>query len=114
MKFQKHVPKEDREILREQLKQYEKETEMTPEEREELHEWVASGRSPYTNGDYICYDGGYPVDFVSALRTLKDIMGAGPEEEDDEAFQQFKALYNQDAKPYNFQVGEEDEDLPFS
>ena len=30
--------------------------------------WVASGRSPYDNGDYIYSENGCPMDFVSAMR----------------------------------------------
>lgn len=41
----------------------------------ELHEWVAKGRSPYDNGDYICGAGGYPLDFISALRAEKELQG---------------------------------------
>lgn len=40
----------------------------------ELHEWVAKGRSPYDNGDYICGAGGYPLDFISALRAEKELQ----------------------------------------
>ena len=68
MKFHKQVPSEVRGLLTEQLRQYEKEMIMTSEERKELHKWVASGRSPYDNGDYICTEGGFPLDFISALR----------------------------------------------
>ena len=39
-----------------------------------LHEWVAKGRSPYDNGDYICGAGGYPLDFISALRAEKELQ----------------------------------------
>ena len=53
MRFYKNVPQENREFLKEQLKKYEKEMAMTSGERKELHKWVASGRSPYDNGDYI-------------------------------------------------------------
>lgn len=74
MRFHKNVPRENRELLTEQLRQYEKEMRMTSDERKELHKWVASGRSPYDNGDYICTDGGYPLDFVSALRFEKEQM----------------------------------------
>lgn len=71
MRFKKNVPAELREILREQLKQYKKEIEMTREELHDLEEWVSSGRSPYENGDYICTEGGYPMDFISAERLQK-------------------------------------------
>lgn len=68
MRFHKNVPQENREFLIEQLKKYEKEMAMTSDERQELHKWVARGRSPYDNGDYICGENGWPMDFVSALR----------------------------------------------
>ena len=74
MRFHKNVPLEHREILAEQLKKYEKEMAMTSEERKELHKWVASGRSPYDNGDYIYGENGWPMDFVSAMRFEADQM----------------------------------------
>ena len=58
MRFHKNVPQENREFLTEQLRQYEKEMRMNADERKALHKWVASGRSPYDNGDYICTEGG--------------------------------------------------------
>jgi len=63
MRFHKHVSEEARAYLREQLIAYKKEIVMTPEERKALHEWVARGRSPYDNGNYI-----YGLDFIGALR----------------------------------------------
>lgn len=72
MRFHKNVPAENRAFLREQLKQYKKEISMTKEELQELEEWVASGRSPYDNGNYIYNNYGYPMDFVSALRFLNE------------------------------------------
>ena len=33
-----------------------------------MEKWVASGRSPYDNGDYIYSENGCPMDFVSAMR----------------------------------------------
>ena len=32
-----------------------------------MEKWVASGRSPYDNGDYIYSENGCPMDFVSAM-----------------------------------------------
>lgn len=78
MKFQKHVKREKREYLTQQLKEYEAETQMSKEERLLLHNWVSSGRSPYENGDYI-YGAGGPLDFISAHRTMREIMD-NPEE----------------------------------
>ena len=68
MRFRKNVPAEHREFLQEQLKQYKKEITMTKDELRELKKWVASGRSPYDNGDYIYSENGCPMDFVSAMR----------------------------------------------
>ena len=72
MRFHKHVPQENREVLREQLKKYEAEMAMTSLERKELHKWVASGRSPYDNGDYIYSENGWPMDFVNAMRFVEE------------------------------------------
>lgn len=90
MRFHKNVPQENREVLTIQLKQYEKEMAMTSEERRELHKWVASGRSPYDNGDYICSENGCPMDFVSALRFVDEQIKwfESLSEEEKEAFLQ--------------------------
>lgn len=72
MKFNKNVPWENREVLAAQLKRYEKEVDMTNNERKELHKWVAAGHSPYDNGDYICNENGWPMDFVNAMRFEKE------------------------------------------
>ena len=74
MHFEKHVKREVRELLREQLKEYELHTKMTQKERQELHAWVARGRSPYDNGDYLCDSCGYPLDFISALRSNAELQ----------------------------------------
>ena len=97
MRFHKKVPQENRELLTEQLKQYEKEMQMTSEERQELYKWVASGRSPYDNGDYIYGDNGCPLDFVGAMRF---------EEEQIEWFQNLSeeeknALFSQNTPQYD-------------
>ena len=72
MRFRKNVPAEHREFLQEQLKQYKKEMTMTKNELHELEKWVASGRSPYDNGDYIYSENGCPMDFVSAMRSEEE------------------------------------------
>lgn len=53
MRFYRRVSIEARELLTKQLKEYEEYTPMTSTERKELYKWVASGHSPYDNGDYI-------------------------------------------------------------
>lgn len=72
MRFHKNIPQENREVLKEQLKKYEAEMAMTSLERKELHQWVASGRSPYDNGDYIYSENGWPMDFVNAMRFVEE------------------------------------------
>ncbi len=123
MRFHKNVPQENREILTEQLKKYEKEMTMTNEERRELHKWVAKGRSPYDNGDYIYGENGWPMDFVSALRFVDDQLEwfASLSEEEQEAL-----LHNNEPQ-YDTQMDapvfcggsylcevDPDEELPFS
>ena len=73
MKFERHVKREVRKFLTEQLREYESNTIMSKSERKELYNWVASGRSPYENGDYICGSNGCPLDFISALRTVHEL-----------------------------------------
>ena len=84
MKFHRHVTQEVRAFLLEQLKEYETNTPMNKEERKALYDWVANGRSPYDNGDYIYGDNGFPLDFISALRAekaLRDWFDSLSEEE---------------------------------
>ena len=45
----------------------------TPEERQELREWVKSGHSPYENGDYIATESGWSMDFIHARRFLEEM-----------------------------------------
>lgn len=122
MRFHKNVPQENRDFLTGQLKRYEKEMAMTSEERRELHKWVARGRSPYENGDYVCRENGCPKDFVSALRFMDEQMewfASLSEEEKD-------ALRNNNEFQYDTQteepvfcmseyisMPESDEELPF-
>ena len=72
MRFRKNVPQEVREILKQQLDEYEETTAMTKSERRELYSWVAAGHSPYENGDWLYDEWGNPMDFVSALRFWED------------------------------------------
>lgn len=122
MRFHKNVPQENREFLTEQLKKYEKEMKMTSEERQELHKWVARGRSPYDNGDYICDENGCPMDFVSALRFMDEQMEWYenlPEEEKNALHQNNRPQYDTQAdEPVicmsaYISMLESDEELPF-
>lgn len=59
---------------------------MTEEERRKLEKWVASGNSPYDNGCYVYGENGWPLDFVSAMRTVEGEMewfrSLSPEEQE--------------------------------
>ena len=68
MKFCKNISKEKQETLLAQLMDYENNLQMTEEERKSLHAWVAEGKSPYDNGDYIYREDGSLMDFISAIR----------------------------------------------
>ena len=114
MRFHKHVSEEVQELLREQLIAYKKEIAMTPDERKELHKWVARGRSPYDNGNYVYGENGWPLDFVRALRSDKEIFEHYMSLSDEE-----RAEYNKITIPDDFnQVSDFDDidfpELPFS
>lgn len=63
--------KERKRLLKKELKEYEKVTPMTEEEREAIHEWVRGGRSVHDNGSYACYEGGAPIDYLDVYREEK-------------------------------------------
>ena len=92
---------------------------MTSEERKELHKWVASGRSPYDNGDYIYGENGWPMDFVSAMRFEADQMEwfASLSEEEKQALQGKSQQYDTElGEPISMYTGildEGEEYLPF-
>ena len=62
------ISKEKRQFLKKELKEYEKITPMTEDERKVLHEWVADGNSVHENGAMACYEGGRPMDFLDVYR----------------------------------------------
>jgi hypothetical protein len=62
-------------LLRKELSEYEAgNCDMTEEERNALHKWVADGNSPNDN-PYTLYDGdGYIMDYLQACRIGADMM----------------------------------------
>lgn len=66
------INEERRLYLKEELKEYEKVTPMTDEEREALREWVADGRSVHENGSYGVWEGGAPIGFLDIYRWEKE------------------------------------------
>lgn len=122
MRFLKNIPVENRTLLKEQLEEYKKEMPMTMEELRELEKWVASGRSPYDNGDYIYTDYGYPMDFVSAMRFQKEQMDwfmSLTEEEREQELQEFRGDYDSESENVVFKDSnynpdiDSDAELPF-
>lgn len=121
IKFDKKVATEIQELLIKELKEYEKEIKMTKTERKDLYEWVASGRSPYDNGSYVCYEGGQPMDFINALRFIQEEAAhyESLSEEEKSEYQGCKETYDTDSDEPMIMVGASDiclddlEDLPF-
>ena len=70
------IDKEKRDFLKKELKEYEKATPMTEEEKTALHKWVANGNSVHDNPAMIVYEGGRPWDFLDMYRELEEIRKA--------------------------------------
>ena len=73
--FNKDVSEELKEILSIELHRYKREIgHMTKEEWNLLADWVYSGHSPYTNGDNVFDDDGWPLDFINTLRSWSEML----------------------------------------
>lgn len=72
MRFSKKITAARKEYLANLLRQYEERTPMNSEERAELRQWVMDGNSPYDNGWSLCDEDGCQLDFVSAVRIVRD------------------------------------------
>jgi hypothetical protein len=71
--------KDVKDLIQREMRQYRSEVgRMTPQERKELREWVADGNSVYNNPYHMAWDGGYPVDYITAMRDIED-MRSNPE-----------------------------------
>lgn len=70
------IDKERKRFLKQELKEYEKTTPMTEEERSALREWVRAGNSVHENGAFACYEGGCPMDFLDVYREEEEIRTA--------------------------------------
>ncbi len=67
--FNDNVSEELREILSIELHRYKREIpDMTYNELLMVEDWVGAGNSPYTNGDYVCDDDGWPLDYINTIR----------------------------------------------
>lgn len=56
-----------------ELIEYEKNAEMTEEERTALHEWVLDGYRVHENGSMACTESGTPCDFLDVYRYEEEI-----------------------------------------
>lgn len=70
------IDKERKRFLKQELKEYEKTTPMTEEERSALREWVKAGNSVHENGACACYEGGWPMDFLDVYREEEETRRA--------------------------------------
>ena len=71
-----NISKEKRQFLRKELKEYEKSTPMTEEERDALRKWVKDGNSVHDNPAMFVFEGGRPWDFLDVYRELEGIRKA--------------------------------------
>lgn len=83
-----NIEKERKSYLRKELKEYEKATPMTDEERQAVREWVRAGNSVHENDMMACYEGGCPMDYLDVYR---DITYIG---------QATKGMSNEDARKF--------------
>lgn len=124
MKFNPHVPKEHRELLEKQYKEYLKSTPMTKKEQRALREWVKDGHSVFENSCGAWADGGVPIEFLTVFRDDEYIRqhtkGMSPEESRKFALHYYgwdddypEAEQNA-ALPAITPVYDDDEELPFS
>jgi len=96
------IDKELRDLLRKELKEYEQTIgDLTPDEREELREWVKMGRSVYDNPWYISMGNGWPIDYIKASRIFDEILN-NPE-----------IYYSEDSTACDAYVSPGTDDLPF-
>jgi hypothetical protein len=71
----KFTAKDVRDVLRKELREYEVTLGyMTPEERVELHGWVAEGNHAICNPWHMAGDDGYPLDYITAIRIVEDML----------------------------------------
>jgi hypothetical protein len=61
-------------LMKKELKEYEKTMTMTKPERRAMHEWVSEGNSVHENPDMAVDDSGMPVDFLYMYREDQKIQ----------------------------------------
>ncbi len=83
--YKMQISKERKRFLKHELKEYEKITPMTKEERRELHEWVEAGHSVHENTCCAVEDGNRPIDFLDIYREEEALRKATAGMESNEA-----------------------------
>jgi len=74
MKAQIHCDEEKSECLQRTLEEYMASIgSLTDEEKQELYEWVASGKSVYDNPNFFSDENGFPLGFIEAFRANIDM-----------------------------------------
>lgn len=71
-----NIEQERQKYLEKELKEYIRITQMTPDERKAVTEWVRMGNSVHENGSLACYEGGRPLDFLDVYRDEEAIRKA--------------------------------------
>ena len=70
----KWLKKELKAALRKELKEYHgKMGFLTEDEKKGLREWVAAGNSVNSNPDMLCYESGWPMDFINGCRVSNEM-----------------------------------------
>lgn len=94
-----NIEKERMAYLRKELKEYEKVTPMTDEERKAVRAWVKAGNSVHENDMLACYEGGYPMDYLDTYRDIVYISQATKDMSDEDARKFALAYYGWDDEP---------------
>ena len=71
----KSLKKQLKSILHKYLKEYLRSVEpLSEDEKIELYEWVAAGKSVKSNPYFICDESGWPMDFINGIRIGADMF----------------------------------------
>lgn len=71
--MKRKIDKELKNLLKKELKAYERSTPMTEEELKAVREWVKNGNSVHENGSNAHYENGRPMDFLDVYREEEDL-----------------------------------------
>ena len=95
------INKEKLRLLKQELKEYERITPMTEEERSAVREWVSAGNSVHENAAMFSCEGGRPMDFLDVYRELEHLRKATANMTYDEESRYLLEEYgiNRDEKP---------------